>query len=360
MAAVLTRVRRRRLFGALLLALSLLAVVPGSALAFNKAIWGPVDQNGVNQFPLYHQLGVSIYETDLFWSDVALTRPSDPTDPTDPAYQWPTDIQQAIQQAAVFHMRIMLQIITTPRWANGQRPPNWAPTNPADVGAFATAAAREYPSVHLWMIWGEANRAANFEPIALVRPGRKLTPAQKYAPHLYARMLDDAYGALKAVSRKNLVIGGDTYIGGYIRTLPWIQNLRLPNGRPPRMDMYAHNPFTYTDPSFSARPSPYGEVQFSDLPRLAEWVDRYLHKGLPLFLSEWTIPTASWDSEFNWWVEPRVAAKWITDALRLSRRWKRIYALGWIHVYDDPPYISGGLLSANGKPKPGFRAFANG
>ncbi len=344
---------------ALLIAVCLLSVMPASATAFSKAIWGPVYQNGVNQFPLYHQLGVSIYEADLSWANVAPTRPSDPTDSADPAYQWPTEIEQAIQQAAVFHMRIMLQIITTPPWANRERPPNWAPTSPADVAAFATAAAREYPSVHLWMIWGEPNRAANFEPISLVRPGRKLRPAQKYAPHLYARMLDAAYGALKAVSRKNLVIGGGTYIGGYIRTLPWIQNLRLPNGRPPRMDMYAHNPFTYTDPSFSARPSPYGEVQFSDLPRLAGWIDHYLHKGLPLFLSEWTIPTASYDSEFSWWVEPRIAAHWITNALRLSRRWKRIYALGWIHVYDDPPYSSGGLLHADGQPKPEFWAFAD-
>jgi hypothetical protein len=342
------------------LAVGLLAMLPSSAAAFGKAIWGPVYQNGVNQFPLYHQLGVSIYEGDLAWSQIAPTRPTDPANPADPAYQWPSDIEQAIQQAAIFHMRVMLQIITTPRWANRGRPPNWAPIHPADVAAFATAAAREYPSVHLWLIWGEANRATNFEPIALVRPGRKLTRAQEYAPHLYAQMLDDSYGALKAVSQKNLVIGGDTYIGGYIRTLPWIQNLRLPNGRPPRMDMYAHNPFSYADPSFSAPASPLGEVQFSDLPRLAGWIDRYLHKGLPLFLSEWTIPTSPKDGEFSWWVEPRVAAKWITDALRLSRGWKRIYALGWIHVYDDPPYTSGGLLYANGKPKPGFWAFARG
>lgn len=342
------------------LALAVLALLPSSAAAFSKAIWGPVYQDGVNQFPLYHQLGVTIYEADLDWAYVAPTRPLHPTDPTDPAYQWPLEIQQAIQQAAIFHMRVMLQIITTPKWANGGRPPNWAPKHPADVGAFATAAAREFPTIHLWMIWGEANRAANFEPIALVRPGHKLTRAQEYAPHLYARMLDDSYGALKAVSRNNLVIGGDTYIGGYIRTLPWIQNLRLPDGKPPRMDMYAHNPFTYSAPSFSAPPSPDGEVQFSDLPRLAGWIDRYLHKGLPLFLSEWTIPTAPWDSEFNWWVEPKVAAKWVTDALRLSRQWKRIYALGWVHVYDDPPYISGGLLNANGTPKPEFWAFAHG
>jgi hypothetical protein len=58
-------------------------------------------------------------------------------------------------------------------------------------------------------------------------------------------------------------------------------------------------------------------------------------------------------------VDPLVAAKWVRDALRLSRSWKRIYALGWIHVYDEPPVSSGGLLTADGKPKPTFNAFAH-
>ncbi len=84
-----------------------------------------------------------------------------------------------------------------------------------------------------------------------------------------------------------------------------------------------------------------------------------LHRGIPLFLSEWTIPTAP-DDEFDFYVDPAIAAQWITDALWLSRHWKRIYALGWVHVYDDPPTTSGGLLYANGQPKPGFAAFAHG
>jgi len=211
----------------------------------------------------------------------------------------------------------------------------------------------------MWMIGGEPNRRTNFEPETSAFPGDRLDRAQQLAPHNYARMLDAAYGALKRMSRRNLVIGGSTYTTGDIDTQQWIENLRLPNGRPPRMDMYAHNPFSYTEPDFSAPPSATGQVQFSDLPRLARWIDRYLHKGLPIFLSEWTIPTAP-DQEFRFWVDPNTAAQWITDAMRLSRGWSRIYGLGWIYVYDQPPVTFGGLLSASGVPKPGFAAFANG
>ena len=235
----------------------------------------------------------------------------------------------------------------------------WATVKPRAFAAFATAAARRYPRVHLWMIWGEPTRAGNFEPITPALPGHPLDQAQRRAPHIYARLLDAAYGALKHASRKNLVIGGSTYTTGQIDAQQWIENLRLPDGKPPRMDMYAHNPFSTEAPSFSDPSSPFGEVQFSDLPRLAGWIDRYLRPGLPLFLSEWTIPTAP-DDEFDFYVNAPVAAQWITDALTLARHWKRIYALGWIHVYDNQPASAGGLLYANGTPKPGYFAFARG
>jgi hypothetical protein len=110
---------------------------------------------------------------------------------------------------------------------------------------------------------------------------------------------------------------------------------------------------------FSGPPSPFDEVQSSDLPELAHWIDRYLYRSLPIFLSEWTIPTQP-DEQFNFWVDPRSAAAWITKALQLARGWHRIYGLGWVNVYDNPPLSYGGLLTANGEPKPGFAAFARG
>lgn len=340
-------------------ALVTLAAFPAGAQAFSKAIWGNVYRGGVNQFPMYHELGVRIYEADLNWAQIAPTQPTDGQNPRDPAYRWPLGVAEAISQARIYHMRVLLQVIFTPPWANHGQAENVPPASPALYGDFAKAAAREYPSVHLWMIWGEPDRAANFSLTRKVRPGRNLDAAQRAAPHLYARLIDSAYGSLKSVSRRNLVIGGSTYTYGNTDAQEWIENLRLPNGRPPRMDIYAHNPFGYRIPSLSASSSPFGEIQFDDLPRLATWIDRYLHRGMPIFLSEYTIPTQT-DQEFPFWVEPPVAARWISDALRLSRRWKRIYGLGWIHVYDDPPTSYGGLLTAQGVPKPLFYAFEHG
>jgi hypothetical protein len=126
------------------------------------------------------------------------------------------------------------------------------------------------------------------------------------------------------------------------------------------MDMYAHNPFSYQTPTFGQPYSFFGAVQFSDLHELAGWVNKYLGKKIPLFLSEFTVPTAP-DNEFNFYVSPpSVAAQWVTDVLRESRAWHRIYALGWVNVYDNLPETAGGLLSESGVPKPDFYAFEHG
>jgi hypothetical protein len=342
-----------------MLAVALLAVSPASALGFAKAIWGPGFSNGTSNFPIYRQLRVSIYEDVLYWNQVAPTRPRHPTDPNDPAYQWPATLQQNINEAAAFHMQVAVQFYGTPAWASGGRSYGWSPLHASDFAAFAAATARRYPTVHLWMIWGEPNRQGHFEPIVRAKPYHRLNAAQQVAPRNYARVVDAAYAALKAVSRANLVIGGNTYTGGYVDTQQWIANMRLPNGRPPRMDLYGHNPFGFRPPTFAASASPFGEVQFADLPRLARWVDRYLGRGMPLFISEWDIPTAP-DQEFPFWVNARVAAQWIARAMHEARSWKRIYAFGWVHLYDDPPLTNGGLLTARGARKPLFAAFARG
>jgi hypothetical protein len=328
-----------------------------------KAIWGPWIHGRTSVWPIYKRLGVGIYEDALDWSFIARRRPRHPRDARDPAYGWPVEVTRAVSEAARYHIRVALMLTRSPSWANGGRRSRWAPRHSADFADFAIAAARRYPSVHLWMIWGEPSRAADFQPLATVRPGTKLTSAQAQGPHTYARLLDAAYHALKAVSRKNLVIGGMTFTGGNIDTQQWIENLVLPDGGPPHLDLYGHNPFSYREPELGNPPSLFGEVDFSDLGRLARFVDRYLGRGrhIPLFLSEWTIPTRP-DHEFPFWVDPPAQARWIDAAFSIVHRWPRIYALGWIHLYDDRPGggSQGGLLGYRGKPKPGFFAFERG
>ena len=351
------RVARR----AALLAGLVAALAPAGASAFQKGIWGPPTPGAVNEFPLYRALGVKIYETTLNWNQVALTKPADPTSPSDPAYTWPDGLSQQISQAARYGMRVLLEVGNAPAWADGGHSGmGWAPRDPRAYAQFIEAAAREYPRVHLWMIWGEPNRKGDFRPEVPARYSETtLTSAQKRAPHLYAQMLNDAYGALKHLSARNVVIGGDTYTAGLLDPQQWLSNLVLPDGRPPRMSMYGHDPFSYTVPLFGAPPSSYGEVQFSDLPRLEAWTKEYLGHAVPLFLSSFCVPTAP-NRTFNFYISPpSVAARWVKDALLTARRAGYIYALGWATLRDSLPLSSCGLIQQDGRRKPDFYAFGH-
>ena len=357
--------RLSRVAVALVLTFALAGAVEGSVAAASglKAMWGPGVRNGVSLFPTFSDLDVSIYEDDLHWNLIARRRPRDPTNPRDPAYAWPAEVTSSVAQANRYGMQVALEIIGTPGWANAGKTPRWIPHRLSDYANFAIAASRRYPSVHLWMIWGEPSRSHNFRPLTPAKPYFPLNAHQRIAPHLYSRLLDAAYGALKSVTPANIVIGGMTDAAASISTVQWIENMRLPDGSPPRLDLYGHNPFSIRAPNLADPPSPAQQIDFSDLGRLAEMVDRNL--GRPenpqpgLFLSEWTIPTSS-DREFNFYVEPRVQALWITDALRIARLVPYIYAVGWIHLYDELPFVGGGLIRADGRKKLGYFAWRSG
>ena len=356
---------------AVLMAIALAA--PAGASAFQKGFWGPTSVNGQSQFPIYRDLGVTLFQTGLSWGSVASRRPANPRNPNDPAYSWPAALDQTIKDAAANRISVLLLVNDTPGWANGGKGGNFAPTRPQDYANFVAAASRKYPTVRNWMIWGEPTRMPNYMPFVAQRKlGRQLTARQKAAPHRYARMLDAAYGALKSVSRRNIVIGGNTYTTGDIRPVRWVQNLRLPNGKPPRMDVYGHNPFSFRTPSLKNPKSDLEIVDFSDTLRFSRIVDENLgrpgKRRIPIFLSEFTVPTDKPDAEFNFHVTRAVQAKWIRSGFRLARSLgSRVYGLGWIHLYDDladttgqKAVVQGGLIDASGQKKPGYFAFKNG
>jgi hypothetical protein len=152
----------------------------------------------------------------------------------------------------------------------------------------------------------------------------------------------------------------------------FIKTIKLPNGKRPRMDMWGHNPFTKRKPDLRKKPLPYGYADFSDLDTLARWLDRWQRRRngrLPIYISEFTAPTDHANYEFDFWVTKKTQADWLKAALRITRRWKRIYTFGWIHLYDQPPRgangkhgneVHGGLFDWRGRRKPSFYAYKRG
>ena len=365
------RLMRRRVLVALLASvLCAPLALPQAAQAApsrKKAIWGPALRDGVNQFPIYRDLGVGIYQQTLNWGEIAPTRPANPRDPADPAYRWPSDADFAVAEAPRHGIRVSMLVMYTPGWANGGRSPAWIPDDSGDYADFLEAAAKRYPGVRLWMIWSEPSKAGNFQPLT-PDEGRPLKGSGTRGPRLYARLLDRAYGRLKALNRANLVIGGNTYTAGDVRPLHFIRAMRLPNGRAPRMDLYGHNPFSLRRPNLRGKPQGSGFADFADLDTLAGWLDRHkVGRGrrLKLFLSEYTLPTDHPNYEFNFYFSHRTQARWLGEALRSARRYKRIYTLGYLSLYDQAPNAKGdeirwGLLDHRGGRKPSYEAYKRG
>ena len=343
----------------LLITVAWLVIAAAPAEASLKAIWGPVEMpDGSSAFPIYKELGVDVFQVQLGWSTVAPTRPSDPRSPDDPAYTWPSFVDSAVQQARDNGIKVAIMVKGTPAWANGGEGANWAPHDDRDYASFLRAAARRYKSVRHWMIWGETNRKAVWQPLPADSP---------VGPRRYARLLDAAYGALKRSNRRNKVIGGMTFTFGEVTPDKWVRWMRLPNGRPPRLDFYGHNPFARRAPKLSQDPYFPGVRDISDVDTFAREIHRaYRHKprfrrrGPRLWLSEFTVSSDRANRAFDFSVSRKEQAKWLATAFRIARH-RYVGALGWFALLDEPLSVARGLttglMTYEGERKPSFFAY---
>ncbi len=364
-----TEAKRRRawpltaaLLGCLVLAAALAAPAQAAGL---KAIWGPSTLPAGNAacptpgvacsaFPVYQRLGVDVFQYQIHWDAIAPTRPANPRDPNDPAYEWGS-LEALATEAWRHGIRLALLVQRAPSWANGGRPPIWAPRNPKLFADFLYAASKRLPSVRMWMIWGEPPRAENFLPMSERNPT---------GTRLYAKILDASYAALKQAQRTNVVVGGMTLNGGTVMPPKFIHWLKLPNGRPPRMDLWGHNPFDGRFPRLADEP--IGRFRgFNDVDTLFEQISRVYRaarRPVPrLWLSEWTVISDKPSRIFlKFHVSAREQARWIRAAFGIVRRTPYIAGLGWFTLLDEPTApgsANWGLLRSDGSPKPAFAAY---
>jgi hypothetical protein len=330
-----------------------------------KAIWGPAELPAGNAacptagrpcsaFPLYRQLGVDVFQYQIHWDEVAPTRPRNPRDPNDPAYDWGA-LDLVAAEAERNGLRLAILVQRTPAWANGGRAPIWAPRDPHAFADFLYAASRRLPSVHMWMIWGEPARAENFRPMPVNGP---------VGPRRYALLLDAAYGALKAASPHNLVVGGMTLNGGSVMPTLFARYLKLPNGRPPRMDLWGHNPFDGRFPQLAD--DPIGRFRgLNDIDTFYREIRVYYrqgHRKVPrLWLSEWTVVSDKPSRIFlRFYVSAPEQARWLRAAFAIARNTPYVAGMGWFSLLDEPPApgsANWGLLRYDGTPKPAFNAY---
>ncbi|MDQ3726043.1 MAG: hypothetical protein M3335_09210 [Actinomycetota bacterium] len=359
---VLSRWRILALSAAALAALVLAAPAQAKML---KAIWGPtelpkssplcpVSDSPCSAFPVYRQLGVDVFQFQIHWDEVAPQPPANPRDPGDPAYNW-GPVAKVVEAAVASGVRPAALVQRSPAWASGKGKPIWAPKKPGDFASFMFAASKRFPDIHMWMIWGEPSRRENFLP---------MKKGQALGPRIYAQMLDRSYAALKQADRRDLVIGGMTLNGGTVKPPEFIRLMKLPNGRPPRMDLWGHNPFDARFPRL--RDEPIGRFRgFNDIDTLHREIGNAYRAGkrkVPrLWLSEWTIVSdRPLDLFSGFFVSRKEQAIRLRAAYTISRRTPYVAGLGWFTLLDQAVSEGGaawGLMDEHGVPKPAFKAY---
>ena len=187
-------------------------------------MWGPARVDGVSQFPIYRDLGVGIWQTKLSWRDVATRRPARPDRPVRSRLRVARGARRGDRRRRARHgIAVSLLVMRTPAWANGGRVGPLGAALAARLFAdFLTAAARRYPGVRHWMIWGEPTKASNFQPLRPDR-GRRAARARGAATARASTRACSiaAYGALQGRRPgATVVIGGNTFTVGTVSPLP--------------------------------------------------------------------------------------------------------------------------------------------
>jgi hypothetical protein len=342
------------------------------------------------------QEGASIVRLNVFWDQVAAaSRPPgfDPTNPSSPGYNW-ANIDAAVRALSAGHMKVLITILSAPKWAEGSDMPAgafpgaWRP-DPAQFAAFTTAAARRYsghfqdplnpgttlPAVRYWQPWNEPNLSNYIEP-QWVPSGSGLVAE---GPIIYRNLLNAFYGAVKQVSTSNFVVTagtapfGDPPGGQRIPPVAFYRDLFCLNDNrklsplscpdPPRLDAISHHPYGIGGPLWKAHnPDDAAVPDVYKITRVLKAAERS-HHVLPRG------PKQVWDTEIGWDSSPpdpegvpiRRQARWVEQTMYLL--WSQgVNTILWLQIIDAPPVPNygttnqGGMYYLNGQPKPAAQA----
>jgi hypothetical protein len=280
-------------------------------------------------------LGVDVVRVTLDWSQ---------TEPKRGVYDW----SRADLLLDGLHERGIAPLVTlwgAPRWSNGGRAENWAPTSNSTFAGFARNVAERYPYVHLWAIWNEPNQQRWLKPTS---------------PRVYVRqLLNPAYIAIHAASPGSQVAGGVTAPRGStggVSPVDWIAGMKAAHAK---LDAYAHNPYPL---SRGETPSTGGcahctTITMATLPRLITDVQRAFGTQTRIWLTEYGYQTNPPDRLLG--VTYATQARYDSEAALRTYLAARVDILIHYLVRDepDPARWQSGLETVGELAKPAYAAF---
>jgi hypothetical protein len=357
------------------------SVLASSANASSRLIKGLFDEantltgNPDRMFPILGQLRTKALRTNLYWGGrygVASSRPLTPTDPEDPAYDWSL-YDRTVNYAQQYGIKVVFSIWATPRWANGGRGANVAPTKALDLQRFAAAAAKRYsgrfrasdgrglPRVDFWLAWNEPNNPIFLRPQYKRVNGRQV----RWAAREYARICNAVVRGVRSASvRTQKIACGATAPGGNnsptssrssISPIAFLRSMKAYGAK--GFDAYAHHPY-HANPSETPATPPKGvnTITFGNIDVLIKELTR-LYGAKRVWITEYGYQTNPPDKIFG--VSWSKQAAYLKQAYDRARRNPRIDMLLWFLLKDDTARggWQSGLMTATGRHKPSFIQF---
>jgi Glycosyl hydrolase catalytic core len=354
-------------------------LIPASAAATPRPLKGICDDastlygNPDLVFREASKLGVDVIRIDLNWggpSGVAGPfRTVRPTNPNDGVYDW-TVYDRAVLQAARYHIAVLFSIVSTPAWANGERPPNVAPDAPQDLRDFAYAAATRYsgayrrpsdgvvlPRVRYWLAWNEPNNPVFLSP---QYQGREIVSARTYAAICSAVVT----GVKSTRIPGELVACGATAPRGNnspqsarpsVSPLAFLRAFARAGGH--GFDAWAHHPYAgQPDETPATRPAARTAVTLGNFDELIREVTR-LYGRLPIWITEYGYQTNPPDDIFG--VSYAKQSAYLRQAYAYAAGQPRITVFIWFLLRDEPRLTGwqSGLDTRTGRHKPAWRTF---
>jgi hypothetical protein len=342
-----------------------------------QTLYGPIPKT----FSELGDLKVQLIRLNLYWGGrygVAKERPKKATDPGDPAYSWAL-YDRTVNYAAQYKIQVVFSIYGTPSWANDGKGANVAPTKPADLRAFAYAAATRYsgtylaeangkplPAVRDWLAWNEPNN-----PVFLTPQYRRVGNGWVIQSAIdYARICNAVYSGVHAtlLKREEVACGVTAPRGSNnpndsrpsVSPLAFLRAVKRAHLK--SFDAWAHHPY-YGNPSETPATKPRSSttaaptaITLGNIDLLTREVTR-LYGNKRIWITEYGYQTNPPDVVFG--VSPLVQASYLTQAFAIARRNPRIDMMLWFLLKDEAGLggWQSGLLTIDDKKKPAYFAF---
>ena len=304
--------------------------------------------------------GTTTTRVDLFWGDIAPSKPADPTNPADPAYDF-SRADLIMLGLAKRDITPIVSVYNTPTWASADPPSpgrvNTATPDPAAYGDFMAALATRYsgtftspggeklPEVRHFEIWNEPNLSAFLAP--------QFENGRPVSLDAYAAMDRAAYPAIKKANSEAVVIVG---VGGPrsstspsgIGATDWLKGLR-DRGIP--LDAYSQHVYPAAPPLADTTVVP----SWATIGRLLDELDTW-KPGLPLYITEAGYTTAATQYR-DTKVTEQQQAEYLSQIYSLPQlRTDRVKAVVWFNLQDNANWPAG-LLREDLSKKPSYESF---